>query len=42
MVKRVCDICGAEWYSADTFTVWICEKCEAEIPVPEPDEAGVE
>ena len=34
MVKRVCDICGAEWYSADTFTVWICDNCGAEIPVP--------
>ena len=34
MVKRECPKCGAEWYSADTFTVWICDVCGAEVPVP--------
>ena len=47
MVKRICDIphrkcpnCGVEWYShADAESVWICDNCGAEIPMP--DEAGV-
>ena len=34
MTSRKCPNRGAEWYSADTFMVWICEKCGAEMPVP--------
>lgn len=30
--KRTCPKCGMEWYSADTLTVWLCEKCGAKIP----------
>ncbi len=31
MVKRVCPVCGAEWWSADSAETWICEKCGAEM-----------
>ena len=40
MTSRKCPNCGAEWYSADTITTWICDDCGAEMPVP--DEAEVE
>ena len=36
MVKRICKKCGAEWYSAAAESIWICDNCGAEIPVPEP------
>lgn len=42
MVKRECPKCGAEWYSAAAESIWICDNCGAEIPVPESDKAGVE
>jgi len=40
MVKRICPHCGAEWWSADSAGVWICE-CGAEMG-PEENEAGRE
>lgn len=33
MVKRICLVCGAENYSADTINrYWTCYKCGAQIP----------
>ena len=32
MVSRKCPACGAEWYSANTFTPWVCQKCGCGIP----------
>jgi len=33
MTSRKCPACGAEWYSADTFTnTWTCQKCGCGIP----------
>ena len=36
MVKRKCLNCGAENYSADTFSeYWICYQCGSKIPKTE-------
>jgi len=32
MVSRKCPACEAEWYSANTFTPWTCQKCGCGIP----------
>ena len=32
MELRICSKCGAEWYSADTITVWICQICGNKMP----------
>jgi ribosomal protein L37AE/L43A len=37
MNSRTCPECASIWYSADTFGVWICPGCGAEIHPAEDD-----
>jgi len=48
MIKRVCPVCGIEWFSANTSGgSWFCPECwaditeEAEEPVSEEDLTGL-
>lgn len=34
MQKRICPNCLTRWYSSDSSSVWECEICKHEIPVP--------
>ncbi|MFZ5645785.1 MAG: hypothetical protein ACOY46_19690 [Bacillota bacterium] len=35
MVQRKCPVCGLPWCSADAESVWMCPRCNADIPVEE-------
>lgn len=34
MQRRICPHCFTRWYSSDSSTVWKCETCGHNIPVP--------
>jgi ribosomal protein L37AE/L43A len=34
MQGRICPHCFTRWYSSDSSTVWKCESCGHNIPVP--------
>lgn len=34
MQKRICPNCFTRWHSSDTRTIWKCESCGHDIPVP--------
>lgn len=34
MQGRICPHCFTRWYSSDSSTVWKCESCGYDIPVP--------
>lgn len=36
MQRRICPVCGKDWYSADSSGTWVCQECGAEI-LPEED-----
>ena len=38
MQGRICPHCFTRWYSSDSSTVWKCENCGHEIPVPKDEE----
>lgn len=38
MQKRICPSCLTRWYSSDSSSIWECENCGHDIPVPDVDE----
>jgi len=34
MQKRICPNCFTRWYSSERVTIWECESCGHDIPVP--------
>ena len=34
MQQRICPQCFTRWYSSDARTIWKCETCGYDIPVP--------
>lgn len=40
MQKRICPNCFTRWYSSDSSSIWLCDNCKHDIPVPKDE--GVE
>ncbi len=42
MQVRICPHCFTKWFSSDSSSIWECESCGHDIPVPKEDSSEIE